>query len=126
MQVLAQCRWEGLPFVVLDGTLVRCARAAGETERGTDLWYAIRIKHFVGKVQSPAAPEGTPLWVSDVEPGSSHDLAAARSHALPDLCRAAAGQPATARTHWPTSGTSARAAAPTFPSARTPIGRRLA
>ena len=88
-QVLERCRCEGLPFVVLDGTLVRCDRVAGETERGTDLWYAIRIKHFVGNVQFLAAPDGTPLWVSDVEPGSTHDLAAARIHSLSDLYRAA-------------------------------------
>ncbi|MFJ2738830.1 transposase family protein [Streptomyces sp. NPDC087440] len=67
----------------------RCDRTAGETERGTDLWYAIRIKHFAGNVQFLAAPDGTPLWVSDVEPGSTHDRAAARIHALPDLYRAA-------------------------------------
>lgn len=82
--------------MVLDGTLIRCDRVAGETERGTDLWYAIRIKHFAGNVQFLAAPDGTPLWVSDVEPGSIHDLAAARTHALPDLYQAAA------RHHLPT------------------------
>ncbi|MFD9286471.1 transposase family protein [Streptomyces mirabilis] len=71
------------------GTLIRCDRAAGETDRGTDLWYAIRIRHFAGNVQFLATPDGTPLWVSDVEPGSIHDLAAARLHALPDLYRAA-------------------------------------
>ncbi|MGX8904656.1 hypothetical protein ACR820_05225 [Streptomyces netropsis] len=36
-EVLQQCRHEGLPFVVLDGTLIQCDRVAGETERGTDL-----------------------------------------------------------------------------------------
>ncbi|WP_371656731.1 MULTISPECIES: transposase family protein [unclassified Streptomyces] len=87
--VLEQGRRKGLPFVVLDGTLIRCDRVAGETERGTDLWYAIRIKRFAGNVQFLAAPDGTPLWVSDVEPGSTHDLAAARIHALPDLYQAA-------------------------------------
>ncbi|MEU3756797.1 transposase family protein [Streptomyces olivoreticuli] len=70
---------------------------AGETEHGTDLWYAIRIKHFAGNVQFLAAPDGTPLWVSDVEPGSTHDLTAARIHALPDLYQAAHdGLPTTA------------------------------
>lgn len=88
-EVLQQCRSEGLLFVVLDGTLIRCDRVAGETERGTDLWYAVRIKHFAGNVQFLAAPDGTPLWVSDVEPGSTHDLTAARIHALPGLYPAA-------------------------------------
>jgi hypothetical protein len=36
------------------------------------------------------APDGFPLWVSDVEPGSVHDLTAARRHALPALYHAAA------------------------------------
>ncbi len=36
------------------------------------------------------APSGFPLWVSDAEPGSVHDLTAARIHALPALYRAAA------------------------------------
>ncbi|MEU4172996.1 transposase family protein, partial [Streptomyces sp. NPDC026665] len=88
-EVLQQCRRKDLPFVILDGTLNRCDRVAGETERGTALWYAIRIKHFAGNVQFLAAPDGTPLRVSDAEPGSTHDLAAARTHALPDLYPAA-------------------------------------
>ncbi len=40
-------------------------------------------------MQFIAAPDGTPLWVSDVEPGSVHDLTAARIHALPALYHAA-------------------------------------
>ncbi len=35
-------------------------------------------------------PDGFPLWVSDVEPGSVHDITAPRIHALPALYRAAA------------------------------------
>ncbi|WP_374118321.1 transposase family protein [Streptomyces sp. MAR25Y5] len=37
-----------------------------------------------------AAPDGTPLWVSDAEPGSVPDITAARIHALPALYKAAA------------------------------------
>ncbi|WP_326598165.1 transposase family protein [Streptomyces sp. NBC_01803] len=37
-----------------------------------------------------SAPDGTPLWVSDVEPGSTPDITAARRHALPALDKAAA------------------------------------
>lgn len=36
------------------------------------------------------APDGFPLWVSAAEPGSVHDLTAARLHALPALYAAAA------------------------------------
>jgi hypothetical protein len=73
----------------LDGTLISCDRVAGTTENGNDLWYAGKAKHFAGKIQFIAAPDGTPLWVSDVEPGSFHDLRAARLHALPALYKAA-------------------------------------
>ena len=38
----------------------------------------------------PAGPDGTPLWVSQAEPGGVHDLRAARPHALPALHPAAA------------------------------------
>jgi DDE superfamily endonuclease len=43
------------------------------------------------------APDGFPLWVSDAEPGSVHDITAARAYALPALYKAAAtGLPALA------------------------------
>ena len=42
-------------------------------------------------------PDGFPLWVSQAEPGSVHDMTAARIHALPALYHAAAhGLPALA------------------------------
>jgi hypothetical protein len=42
--------------------------------------------------QRPGAhrPTGWPVWVPDVEPGSVHDISAARVHALPALYPAAA------------------------------------
>ena len=40
--------------------------------------------------QAVTAPDGLPLWVSEAEPGSVHDITAARLHALPALYRAAA------------------------------------
>jgi hypothetical protein len=40
--------------------------------------------------QAVLAPDGFPLWVSDAEPGSVHDITAARAHALPALYHAAA------------------------------------
>jgi DDE superfamily endonuclease len=43
-----------------------------------------------GNIQAVLAPGAFPLWVSDVEPGSVHDLTAARLHALPALYQAAA------------------------------------
>jgi len=42
-------------------------------------------------------PGGLPLWAGPAEPGSVHDITAARLHALPALYRAAAlGMPALA------------------------------
>lgn len=38
-----------------------------------------------------AVADGTPLWVSDIEPGSTPDITAARNHVLPALYKAAAG-----------------------------------
>ena len=43
-----------------------------------------------GNIQAVLAPDGFPLWVSPCEPGSVHDITAARIHALPALYRAAA------------------------------------
>lgn len=88
-QVLGRCRAQGMSHVILDGTLISCDRTAGTTENGNDLWYSGKAKHFAGNVQFLAAPDGTPLWISDVEPGSVHDLRAARIHALPALYPAA-------------------------------------
>ncbi len=87
--VLDRCRAQEMSHVILDGTLVSCDRVTGATEKGTDLWYSGKAKHFAGNIQFTAAPDGTPLWVSDVEPGSVHDLRASRIHALPALYEAA-------------------------------------
>jgi hypothetical protein len=42
-----------------------------------------------GNIQALSAPTGFPLWISDVEPGSVHDLTAAREHLLGALYWAA-------------------------------------
>jgi hypothetical protein len=89
-QVLTRCQKEGMTHVVLDGTLIECDRLAGVRENGNDLWFSQKHKSFGGNVQFLAAPDGTPLWVSEVEPGSTPDITAARIHALPALYKAAA------------------------------------
>ncbi|MER5320933.1 transposase family protein [Streptosporangium roseum] len=63
---------------------------AGVRENGNDLWFSQRHKAFGGNIQFLSAPDGTPLWVSEVEPGSTPDITAARIHALPALYKAAA------------------------------------
>lgn len=89
-QVLDRCRADGMTHVVLDGTLIESDRVAGVRENGNDLWFSQKHKAFGGNVQFLAAPDGTPLWVSDAEPGSTPDITAARLHALPALYKAAA------------------------------------
>jgi DDE superfamily endonuclease len=89
-QVLTRCRREDMTHVILDGTLIESDRLAGVRENGNDLWFSQKHKAFGGNVQFLSAPDGTPLWVSDVEPGSTPDITAARIHALPALYKAAA------------------------------------
>ena len=88
--VLDRCRREGMTHVILDGTLITSDRLAGVRDNGNDLWFSQKHKAFGGNVQFLSAPDGTPLWVSDVEPGSTPDITAARIHALPALYKAAA------------------------------------
>lgn len=89
-EVLDRCRREGMTHVILDGTLIESDRVAGLRDNGNDLWFSQKHKAFGGNVQFLAAPDGTPLWVSEVEPGSTPDITAARLHVLPALYKAAA------------------------------------
>jgi hypothetical protein len=93
-QVLADCRGKGLSYLVLDGTLIESDRMAGvhlnAEGKEVDTWYSAKHKAFGANVQFLSAPNGTPLWVSDAEPGSVPDITAARAHCLPALYKAAA------------------------------------
>jgi DDE superfamily endonuclease len=100
-QALKRARDEGLPHVILDGTVIPADRCKEPTlsVKGEviDVWYSGKAHCHGGNIQAVTAPGGFPLWVSDVEPGSVHDLTAARIHALPALYHAAAtGLPALA------------------------------
>ncbi|MFG6198279.1 hypothetical protein [Nonomuraea sp. JJY05] len=70
-QVLDRCQREGMIHVILDGTLIESDRVAGVRDNGDDLWFSQKHKAFGGNVQFLSAPDDTPLWVSDVEPGST-------------------------------------------------------
>ena len=71
-----------------------------------DLWYSGKAHAHGGNVQAVCAPGGFPLWVSEVEPGSVHDLTAARAHAFPALYPAAvAGLPTLADPGYEGAGT---------------------
>lgn len=89
-EVLEQGRREAWSHVSLDGTLIETDRVAARTEAGNDLWYSGKHKKHGGNIQVVCDPTGFPVWTSPVEPGSTHDITAARAHALPALYRAAA------------------------------------
>jgi hypothetical protein len=79
---------QGLPYLILDGTLIASDRCAGTktSKKGKqiDAWYSGKAHRPAGTVQALAAPGGVPLWVSGVLPGSTHDLTAARQLVLPE------------------------------------------
>jgi hypothetical protein len=99
-QALERAQDEGLPHVILDGKIIPCDRckepAISVKGQVIDLWYSGKAHRHGGNIQAVLAPDGFPLWVSPVEPGSVHDITAARTHALPVLYHAAADLPALA------------------------------
>jgi hypothetical protein len=97
-EALERAKDEGFSHVILDGKIIPCDRckepavsAKGEV---IDLWYSGKAHAHGGNIQAVTAPGGFPLWISQAEPGSVHDITAARVHALPWLYQAAtAGLP---------------------------------
>ena len=85
---------EGWPHLILDGKIVDSNRCSQKTvsKKGKDIdaWYSGKTHDFGGNIQGLMRPDGFPIWVSDVEPGSVHDLTAAREHVLGALYAAAA------------------------------------
>ncbi len=96
-EALERAQEEGFAHVILDGKIIPCDRckepAVSVKGQVIDLWYSGKAHAHGGNIQAVLAPGGFPLWVSEVEPGSVHDLTAARLHALPALYRAAAHLP---------------------------------
>jgi len=85
-EALRQAKDDGLAHVVLDGKIFSADRLAEKTTsvkgEQIDRWYSGKAREHGGNIQALLAPDGFPLWVSDVEPGSVHDLTAAREHVL--------------------------------------------
>jgi len=96
-EALERAREEGLSHVILDGKVIPCDRckepAVSVKGEVIDVWYSGKAHAHGGNIQAVTAPDGFPLWVSGAEPGSVHDLTAARAHALPALYRTAADLP---------------------------------
>ncbi len=91
-EVLERGKAAGWSHVTVDGTLIATDRCRVKNpDTGHDLWFSGKHHAHGGNVQIVGDPEGFPAAVSDVEPGSSHDLAAARATGfLGALCAAAA------------------------------------
>jgi hypothetical protein len=85
---------DGVPYVILDGKVFetdRCSEPATSVKgRQIDAWHSGKAHRHGGNVQAVMRPDGLPLWAGPAEPGSVHDITAARQHALPALYRAAA------------------------------------
>lgn len=93
-ETLQRGRDEGWSHVVLDGKVVETDRLGLKTtsKKGVtiDAWYSGKTRDFGGNIQAVTRPDGLPVWISEVEPGSVHDLTAARTHVLGALYAAAA------------------------------------
>lgn len=94
-EALERVKDEGWSHVILDGTVVASDRDATPTTstkgKVIDLWYSGKAHHHGGNLQAVMRPDGLPIWISAVEPGSVHDLTAARGNCLAALYTAAAG-----------------------------------
>lgn len=92
-QALERVAEEGWSHVILDGKVVnsdRChAKATSVKGEEIDVWYSGNKHAFGGNLQALMRPDGFPVWISDVEPGSVHDVSAARAHVLGALYAAA-------------------------------------
>ncbi len=78
---LLAAKTAGHDYVSIDGTLIetdRC-RTPGPTE-GVDLWWSGKHENHGGNIQVVTAPDGWPIWTSDVRPGREHDTTAVRAH----------------------------------------------
>lgn len=92
-EALEQAKADGLAYVILDGKIFSTDRCSEKTlsvkGKQIDLWYSGKAHEHGGNVQALSGPDGFPLWVADVEPGSMHDLTVAREHVLGALYWAA-------------------------------------
>ncbi|TVT25566.1 IS5/IS1182 family transposase [Amycolatopsis acidiphila] len=90
---LRKAKDDGMTHLILDGKVFSADRSGEQATsvkgKQIDAWYSGKAHQHGGNVQALSAPTGFPWWVSDVEPGSVHDLTAARQHVLGALYWAA-------------------------------------
>jgi hypothetical protein len=93
-EALHQVEADGWSHVILDGKVVASDRCAEKTvsKKGKtiDAFYSGKTHDFGGNVQALMRPDGFPIWISNVAPGSVHDLRVAEAEALGALYAAAA------------------------------------
>lgn len=85
---------DGWSHLILDGKVVDSDRCAQKTTsikgKIIDLWFSGKIRDFGGNIQALMRPDGFPIWISEVAPGSVHDLRVAQDQVLGALYAAAA------------------------------------
>ena len=90
---LEKTKTDGVAYVILDGKIFSADRCDEKTMsvkgKQIDLSYSGKAHEHGGNVQAVSGPDGFPLCVADVEPGSIHDLTVAREHVLGALYWAA-------------------------------------
>ncbi|MBB6122059.1 transposase family protein [Nocardiopsis algeriensis] len=90
-QVLEHARTTPDDPLILDGKLFVSDRCSEPGPSGqSDLWYSGHKHRHGGNIQFLSDARGEPLWVSDVEPGSTPDITAARRHVFPLVHKATA------------------------------------
>jgi hypothetical protein len=109
-EALERAMADGVPYVILDGKIFetdRCSEPLTSVKgEQIDAWYSGKGRRHGRNVQAVTRPDGRPLWAGAAEPGSVHDITAARVHALPALDRAAAlGMPCLADSGYEGAGT---------------------
>ena len=75
---LLAAKMAGHSHINVDGTLIYTDRCRIP---GVDLYWSGKHHHHGGNIQVVSAPDGWPLWTSDVRPGREHDTTALREHA---------------------------------------------
>jgi hypothetical protein len=113
---LRRAQQEGCSHVILDGKIVNTDRCREKTisrkGKAIDVWYSGKRHDFGGNIQAVMRPDGLPIWVGPVEPGSVHDLTCVQDHALGALYAAAAQGLPTPATTAPASGSTSRSSGP--------------
>lgn len=73
-ETIGAARTAGYEHVGLDGTLIPIDKAHVEgPTAGVDLWWSGKHARHGGNIQVISAPDGFPMWVSEVRPGREHD-----------------------------------------------------